>query len=124
MTVSPGSLRMQKVPHKLIALCSFKEVRENFSEERQFFSMSISQIHFASGSVPHWGPQQPPDPSPMQGGFWPPVPLLSQYLHLLEILLITLLSHKHKYIQQNYGPYYNYHCSTLSALAFVCTYVK
>ena len=33
----------------LIALCSFKEVRENFSVERQFLSMSISQIHFASG---------------------------------------------------------------------------
>ena len=53
MTVSLSSrervFRKQRISHKLIALCSFKEVRENFSEERQFLSMSISQIHFASG---------------------------------------------------------------------------
>ena len=58
MTVSPSSLerlfRKQKVPHKLIALCSFKEVRENFSEEMQFSSMSISQNHFAPGGKAPW----------------------------------------------------------------------
>ena len=59
MTVSPSSLegviRKHKVQRQLIPLCSFKEVRENFSEEKQFLSMSISEIHFLSGFAP-WTP--------------------------------------------------------------------
>ena len=64
--------------------------------------MSISQTHFASGGfapwtpqqgsalAPRWGPGRPPDPSLMRGAYGPQCRLLSQFLHLLQILLTTL----------------------------------
>ena len=85
----------------LIALCSFKEVRQNFSEEKQFLSVNKSNSFCFWGLCP-WTPNgalplypagdlgRPQSPRLCKGASGPQCRLLSHYLHLLEILLITL----------------------------------
>ena len=76
---------------------------ETISAERENLK-SVFLPERGTAPVPHWGPRQPPEPSPPWGASGPQCRLLSLILRLLQMILTTLQILRRHECTQEHAP--------------------